>query len=553
MLDDSSTSTSRFSASAATLAVALAGSLLMFVSQPPLAWSIVGWIAPVPWLWLATASHLGRRPYLKLWLAGSLYWMAVLHWIRLAHPATIIGGAALSMYLGVYLPLWMVVVRGSVARLAIPLWIAAPVAWVATEWLQAHVLGGLLIGALSHSQIEWTQFVQIADLGGAYLVSFVVMMVASGLVSAVRAFRTPEMPRRGLRMALALGAPAAALAGSLAYGSALLSAPVAELREPVRIALIQGNHRAVWVHDPERNYRVMETYERLTHNAAAATVASGARLDLVVWPESMYRNGLYDYPDDYVFPPDTGMTVAEAESMGRGMLGALARHINTPLLVGIDRIVFHSDEAWEYYNSSAAVDRQGEFIGTYDKVHLVMFGEYVPLGTIWPDIYKLFPIGGLTPGTGPKAFAIEGTRYMPTICFETVLPHIVRNQVAELRAQGEIPDVLVNITNDSWFDDSSALEMHLTCSRYRAIECRTPLVVAANGGLSAAVDRYGRVLAKTKPMTEEALIAEVIPGATKSIYVSHGDWFALSTVVASGLMLVVAWRRGRPSSRGAGS
>src|SRR5690606_31475647 len=150
---------------------------------------VVGWIAPVPWLWLATAHDLGRRPYLKLWLAGSLYWMATLHWIRLAHPATILGGIALSMYLAAYIPLWMAAVRGSVARLSIPLWIAAPVAWVATEWLQAHVLSGLLIGALSHSQIGWTRLVQIADLGGAYLVSFVMMMVTSGLVSAVRTFR----------------------------------------------------------------------------------------------------------------------------------------------------------------------------------------------------------------------------------------------------------------------------------------------------------------------------------------------------------------------------
>ena len=525
-----------------TLVLALAGSLLMFAAQPPLGWSVVAWVAPVPWLWLATRADLGRRPYLKLWLAGAVYWMATLHWIRLAHPATIIGGVALSVYLGVYLPLWVAVVRHGMARLSIPLWIGAPTAWVATEWLQAHLLGGMLMGALSHSQIEWTPLVQIADLGGAYLVSFVVMMVASGIVAALRLYREHQPPGRGIRLALDLILPMLVLAASLLYGNYRLETLPSPEEEPRRIALIQGNHRAVWQHDPERDYRVMETYETLTFEAARQVAQRGERLDLVVWPETMHRGGLYDYPDDYQFPPQTGMTVAEAKSIGQQMLGKLARQIDTPLLVGIDRVVVHSHEAWDHYNSSAAVDRQGNLIGTYDKNHLVMFGEYVPLGTIWPDIYKLFPIGGLTPGAGPRAFAIEGTRYMPTICFETVLPHLVRNQVAELAAQGHRPDVLVNITNDSWFNDSSELEMHLTCSRYRAIECRTPMVVAANGGLSASIDSFGRVLAKTSPMTEEILIAEVSPGAAWSFYVQSGDWFALTTLVASGLSLVAGWK-----------
>jgi apolipoprotein N-acyltransferase len=525
---------------------ALLGSFLMFASQPPLELSWLAWLAPLPWLWIATAPALPRRTHLVLWLAGAVYWMAVLHWIRLAHPATIVGGLFLSLYLGIYLPLWIAVVRIGVFRWSLPVWLVAPIAWVATEWLEAHVLGGLLMATPSHTQINWTPLVQIADLGGAYLVSLVILLVASGLCEILRLAITLGIPHRALRMTFATLIPLAAVLASLVYGYHRLDQLQSPSTPPVRVALVQGSHRAVWVHDPQRNFRVMRTYEGLTRDAAREAKERDEPLALIVWPESMHRGGLYDYPDDYEFPAETGMTVAEAEQMGPQMLRDLATETGTPLLVGIDRIVIRDQTRYDIYNSAAAVDRQGNLVGTYDKVHLVMFGEYVPLGDIWPVIYNYFPIGGLTPGEGPEAFEIEGVHYMPTICFETVLPHIVRGQVAQLTAAGKSPDVLVNITNDSWFDDSSELEMHLTCSRFRAIECRTPLVVAANGGLSASVDKFGRVLGKTQPMTEEVLVAEVTPGASPSLYARDGDWLAFSATLLGGGLLVSGFFPWRP-------
>lgn len=519
--------------------VALFGSLLLFVAQPPLGWSYVAWVAPLPWLYLATAEQLeGRRPYLRIWLAGACYWLAALHWIRLAHPATIFGLLLLAGYLGVYLPLFVRTVRLGHLQLGLPLWLVAPSAWVAIEWLEAHVLGGFLMGALGHTQIQHLHLVQIADLAGAYLVSALVMLVASCLWE-VWLWRSH---RRTARLAAALAIGCAALAGTGWYGESRLQD--FELREPVatqRLALVQASERAVWTADPDRDSRVMGRYIALTEEARTLAEQQGRPIDLLVWPEGAFRTPIYSY--------DAALQRAELERAAEVALIDLSRLselAGAPLLVGLERVHIHDLQSFgRLYNAAAAVDAGGNLIGTYDKTHLVMFGEYVPGGTWWPEIYRYFPIGGVTPGAEPRAFDVGGIRYMPTICYETVIPHVVRRQVAVLAAAGERPDVLVNVTNDSWFYDSSELAMHLACSRLRAIECRTPLVAAANGGLSANVDVCGRLLDVSQPMTEQVLLVDVAPGGSETLYLRLGDTFAIACLVGSVVVLTAALIRTR--------
>lgn len=521
---------------------ALAGSLLLFAAQPPLGWSLVAWLAPLPWLSLATTDELaGRRPYLKIWLAGIVYWLAALHWIRLAHPATIFGLLLLAGYLGVYLPLFVRTVRLGYRELGLPLWVIAPVAWVAIEWLEAHVLGGFLMGALGHTQVHHLHLVQIADVGGAYLISALVMLVASCLweLWLWRSHRRPSSAMAAVAIALA------AVGGTWWYGNTRLAEFAPRDDSPTRqVALIQASERAVWTADPDRDSRVMGRYVALTQEAREVAEQEGQSIDLMVWPEGAFRSPMYSYAE--TLEPQQKAQIAEAAQAAVTDLSRLSDLAGAPLLVGLERVHFYDLQAYGLlYNAAAAVNSDGELIGTYDKSHLVMFGEYVPGGTWWPGIYRYFPIGGVTPGTEPKAFDVGGVRYMPTICYETVIPHVVRGQVAELAAAGSRPDVLVNITNDSWFYDSSELAMHLACSRLRAIECRTPLVVAANGGLSANVDVCGRLLDVSLPMTEQVLLAEVTPGGHPALYLQLGDTFAIACLVGSVVVLAAALVRTR--------
>ncbi|QDU54140.1 apolipoprotein N-acyltransferase [Aeoliella mucimassa] len=538
-----------------TLLVALTGSVLLWLAQPPVGWSLCAWVAPLPWLYLATKPVLmGRRDYLKIWLAGAVYWMLAVHWIRLAHPATIVGLFFLAGYLGIYLPLFIAATRMGGQRLRMPLCLVAPMAWVAIEWLEAHVISGFLMGALSHTQVDHAPLVQIADLAGAYLVSALIMLVASCLWELVavqpvvrRRLEQSELPvvsccPPGVRVIASLILAVCAVSASWWYGQWRLAqlAP-ADDAMPKRLALIQGNERAVWVPDPGREQRVMETYLRLT--AEAKQKSADGELDLVVWPEGAFRTPLYSCTPE-VASTIGAVELMQMESAAPGDLQRTVEDLGAPILVGCDRFFHHGTEGsmqqqYQVFNAAVAVDRQGELLGIYDKTHLVMFGEYVPGGTYWPGIYNFFPIGGVTPGELPVVFDIEGTRYMPTICYETVMPHVVRRQVVQLADAEQRPDVLVNVTNDSWFYDSSELAMHLTCTRLRAIECRTPVVVAANGGLSANIDVAGRVLDLSQPVTNQVLLVDVQPGGHASLYLRYGDTFAIACLAGTVLVFVV--------------
>jgi apolipoprotein N-acyltransferase len=170
------------------------------------------------------------------------------------------------------------------------------------------------------------------------------------------------------------------------------------------------------------------------------------------------------------------------------------------------------------------------------------------------------------------ALCVDNICYAPNICYETVIPHVIRNQVATLQKRGQNyffrsddnqpqpdaekivltpfvgPDVLVNLTNDAWYWGSSELDMHLACDVFRAVETRMPLVVAANGGISAWIDRYGRVRAQSPRQRPDVILADVELGHMRSYYVEFGDWFACLCLTCCVALAIVGWRARRVSS-----
>ena len=148
----------------------------------------------------------------------------------------------------------------------------------------------------------------------------------------------------------------------------------------------------------------------------------------------------------------------------------------------------------ECFNTAVYVTPARGIVGYYDKLHLVVFGEYVPFADYFPWLQRLTPLPvAATPGKRPAGFLVGGYQVAPNICFESVLPHVIRRQVNFLRAEGRDPDLLVNLTNDGWFWGSSEQEMHLACGVFRAVECRKPFLAAANTGISAWIDGDGRI------------------------------------------------------------
>jgi len=494
--------------------LAIGGAVTMFLVQPPADCWMLAWLAPLPWLALVQDERPATHPWRILWAAGLLHWLAAIHWLRLPHPATAIGWVALSAYLAAYVPLFVAIARRLVHAWRWPLVAAAPVAWMACEQLRGWFLGGFTFAALGHTQWRWTTLLQVADAVGAVGVGGVVMTVAAALAGLIAAGRR----REGLReAALAASAAVAVLLAVLGYGTWRLATEPSDEAAPLDVLLVQGSIDTELKHDPEAAADVARHYDELT--VAALPRDGSAPPDLVAWPETMWRWGLLEIAPDEVLPEslvaatldaagiDDELPAAERQAACRrqleqerlAVLGAYARRYGTHWLVGLDRQLFtpHAAAGVQNFNCGLFLDPAGEPMACYSKMHPVMFGEYVPLADRFPWLYRLTPLpGGLTAGSEPVAVTIAGHRVAVNICYETALAEAVRSLVLNLGRRGGRPDVIVNLTNDGWFWGSSELDMHLTAAIFRAVEVRTPIVIAANTGFSAWVDGSGRLLAR---------------------------------------------------------
>ena len=530
--------------SARTLHLALLSAAALWAALPPLNLWPLAWVAPVGWLLLARQAALpGRRPYLVLWLSGFVFWLAMLHFLRYPHPATSIGWVALSAYLGCYIPVFVGLTRVAVHRWRMSLVIAGPVVWTGLELARGHLLSGFTMASLGHTQAAWLPLVQVADLAGAYGVGFVVMCGAACLARMIA--------WDGQRRAWWPLAPAVALVGAtLAYGSWRLHDFTA--RPGPTVAIIQGSVETKVKADRSLLDVIHEEYMGLSRQA----VAERRGLDLVIWPETMCRQSLFTIDDDATPPPGADWTVTRLRQfaqLNEDLVGEIARELGAPLLLGID--IHHLGAGIEqHFNSAIHVAADGRIIDRYDKMHPVMFGEYIPFAAWFPMLYRMSPLAaGLTSGKQAAAFDVAGFRVQPDICFENVLPHLIRRQVLELRRAGREPDVLVNLTNDGWFNGSSELDLHLLCGLFRAIECRKPMLIAANTGFSAWIDASGAIQAQGPRRDRGVIIADVKLDDRTSPYLLYGDLPAgACLLICVGLAVsgVWGWWKGRNVSRG---
>jgi len=518
-----------------------AGSLLLWAAFPPLGLSALAWVAPSFWAFLAIPRELPRRSYAAIWATAAVCWFALLEGVGRAFWANYLGLVILSSYLAIYQVLFIALTRVAVQRWRLSVVFAAPVVWTGLELARGYGAAGFSAALLGHTQADWTSLIQLADVFGAYGISFLVMLVAASLARMV-----PSTDRRWTYWPTAL--IAVAFGAALFYGQ-----PRAPTRlhdsQPITVALLQGTEDTRFDQDytvtQQRSIETFEQYWRLALEAKSQR----PDLDVIVWPEGMFTAGLSELiaEGDITAPPEAAFR-SEAEFRGlvekridsfREKARIAAQTFNQPtadegspsatyLVVGTDSVHLAGSQQ-RIYNSALLITPSGTIASRYYKIHRVMFGEYIPLGEYWPWLYDWVPIGrGLTPGARPRAFDILGVRFVPSICFEITVPHLIRRQVVELTAAGEPPDVLLNLTNDGWFWGSSILDLHLACGVFRAVELRRPLLIAANTGLSAWIDERGAVRQSLPRRQEGFLVADVeVPvAAPRSLYEQYGDWAA---------------------------
>ena len=543
------------------VAYALAGNVLLYASLPPVGWSWLAWIAPACWLPLIESHEFSthsqkpprsRRVYRTVFCTHMLFWLLLLQGMRLAHWTTNFGWIALAGYLGLYLPLFIFTARTICHQLRLPLTYSAAIAWVCVEWVRGYVLSGFSIGSLSHSQVHQLWVLQIADLGGGFAVSFLLVLGGGSLYRLTQKWLShgqQDVPWRPVLLEVVIFT--VLVTGTFLYGQSQIS----KLTEPstgplVSVGLIQGDTYTEFDLSREE-YMAKEQKKQKTYNdQTIRALGSETELDLLVWPESMYPIGPLLATGDNsqtLYVPAQPLEVSEdqvwvkqwADNLKRGqelqhaeILGYLYGNqdesgLGKPLMLGgtssVDLTLPHTPS----YNSAALISPKGEVLDVYHKNHLVMFGEYIPLGEVFPSLYNFLPISALAPGKRDITFEIDGVKFSPNICFESTVPHRVRKMIAGVGEDQRRPDVMVNLTNDGWFWGSSILDLHLRSNIMRSVELRRPNLIAANTGISAWISATGKLNSFVEKKQAGFVIAKVGRAVEDSFYLLNGDLFAI--------------------------
>jgi apolipoprotein N-acyltransferase len=504
-----------------TIALAILSGLLCAASFPKFGVPAFAWIALAPLIVAAALrARPGRsfveQPFVLGLISGLVYFGGTLYWI--VDVMALYGGlspwlagvitAMLVSYLALYPAVFAVLVGRAVRGFGVPgVWLA-PCFWVATEWVRGSIGGGFPWVPLGASQASVIPVVQLASVTGVYGLSALVALVATG--AAAVALSRRRVHGVGLGAAAALVALVAA-AGMLRVTSGRL----VETGQVLRVGLLQGNvaQDAKW--EPANQAPILRRYIDLSRQAI------GAGAGVVIWPEASMP---------FFFDADS----AAAEPVRR-----LAAESRTPIIVGADESEPGlNGETGRIYNSAILVGPDGRSRGSYRKMQLVPFGEYVPFkGLLFFVRHLVEQVSDFSPGTEPVVFDLNGRRLSVSICYESAYPWISRAFVA----RGS--QLLAVITNDAWFGRSSAAYQHFDLGAMRAVEEGRYLVRAANTGISGAVDPYGRVMAATRLFEPIAITVDVRLLDGRTVYSRVGDlvaWLALAVTV--GFLLVV--RRG---------
>ena len=493
--------------------LAIASGILIALSFPNPSLSFLAWVALVPLL-IALEECSPREAFRVGLTCGITAYAFILYWLNIVF--TQYGHLPWSVSIPVYLLLvvWLAMFYGlstSIARMGELVGIKAaftlPVAWVAFDFIRSFLFSGFAWAMLGHSQFRTLPLIQIADLAGVYGITLLIVLTNIVLHRALRAVSGAGVPYP-VKSALIL---LLLLLGTLFYGFDRLNGSDTPPSKPLRVALIQGNIPQDVKWSPAFRERTLDTYERLTRDASREGV------DLIVWPESAVPFFFQDEP-------------LRAERIRN-----LARETNACLLFGSPAHELRNGRS-TFLNSAFMVSPRGETVGRADKLHLVPFGEYVPLGSVLTFINKIVVgIGDFSPGERAVTLDTGSTKLGVQVCYEVIFPELAR-QYVQAGAR-----VLVAITNDAWFGRSSAPYQHLAISTFRAIETRTPLIRAANTGVTAIVDQNGHIRTMTALFVEAYRTGEVQPGSGKSIYLTIGDAPAWFCVLLTAGVALFAW------------
>jgi apolipoprotein N-acyltransferase len=499
-----------------------ASGALLVLSFPKYGHPAFAWIALAPLLVALVSARSARHAFTLGLVTGVVYFTGTLYWITrvmvlygaLQVWVAVLVNAALIAYLALYPAVFGLVMHRllvSYGRLAL---MASPFVWVTTELGRTHLFTGFPWVLLGYSQTPVLAIAQLASVFGVFGVSALVAAVSAAL--AWLGVPLPGARRRAytplsvmILLVFAIG-----LWGSIRVGRAELT----RTGDAMRVGLIQGNVDQAEKWDEARAARIFADYLQMTRQA----IREGA--EMVFWPESATPRPFED------------------DSAAAEQLRTIAREAHVPILFGSDQIEWKVQNNLrvpdKYYNSAYLVLPDGTTGGVYRKMHLVPFGEYVPLKRVFFFAKPLVEaVSDFAPGDEAALLPVRGHLISAAICYEIVYPDLVRRFV-----QGG-SELLTTITNDAWFGRTSAPYQHFEQAAMRAIEEGRYLVRSANTGISGIVDPYGRVLVATEIFQPAVTVGAIRFLRARTMYAAIGDVFAYASVLMTAALLVAA--RGR--------
>lgn len=506
-----------------TYGPAFISGLLLVLCFPTIDLFLVAWVALVPFL-ISLYDKGPKQSFRAGIVLGVPYFFGTLYWIyhSINHygGVSLIGSVAivvlLCLYLSLYTGVFALLFSATIRRTKLPALLLAPAFWVVLEFLRSYIFTGFPWSSIGYSQYKFPGIIQIADITGIYGVSFLVVAVNGALADIfLIKKRTRDMPLFPLSYTvIGFAVLAVFVISTVVYGQMRLrqERPGQEFRASV----IQGNIEQDKKWDPSYQDDVLGIYKNLSLEASSSSPS------LIVWPETavpFFFGSEKRYTEDLI---------------------SFQRRLDSYLLFGSVLVKGKTDHRYLLSNSAVLLDKTGKVSYEYDKIHMVPFGEYVPLHKILFFINKLVVgIGDYTPGDEYLRAVTPFGQFATLICYEIAFPGVVR----KFYANGG--DFMVTITNDAWFGRTTGPYQHFSMAVFRAVENRKPVIRAANTGVSGFIDSNGRIISRTCIFQRLILTGDVRTDTTRSFYSKYGDLFTYVWIIFSVLLLTNVFGRTR--------
>ncbi|RZB36153.1 MAG: apolipoprotein N-acyltransferase [Desulfobacteraceae bacterium Eth-SRB2] len=484
----------------------------------------LAWVALVPLL----VAISGKRPghgFLMSYLCGFVFFPGIFYWILQISGYRYLHHGILALYLGAYFGIWgLVFAFISKHWGVVPALFTAPFAWVSLEFIRSNFSFLALPWALlAHTQYQYPLIIQIASLSGIYGISFLIVLVNSAIAAItlflIHRFKDNPLPSypiiSGKGAILIVVTAALSVTLALSYGFKAIARPIMD--DSIKVSVVQGNIDQVKKWDRKYGEFIMQTYDELTR------MASKDRPALIVWPETATPlaisrdHRLYD------------QVKRISQSAGAYLLLGSAQH--QKFTQGDSKRIDYMNSAFLITPDSNAKNQR------YDKIHLLPFGEYLPMEGTVPWSYLGIPhIRGYTPGKESTLFDSPSYHFGVTICWENIFPNLVR-KVVKRGAQ-----FIVNITNEAWFGKTSVPYQFVAMSVFRAVENRVSVVRCANTGVSCFINPDGRIIGKVQQDNKDTFVKgyltkEIPLSKEKTFYTIYGDVFVYMSMIITILII----------------